>query len=185
MSDEAQVRENLHRSAYYYFKRTLTCFQLPIIVLSAISGSMQFLSKSYPTYESSIVTCTGSLSILVSIVSAVMTYLKLGEQLAKHEVAQTAWQNFYNNLTHQLNLSRELRDDPTEFVATVKLTYDRLFEISPIVSKSFIRQVKQKVSKGASPEFQIPPYLNGFKHTKVWSDEDDYHDNESNDAEMI
>ena len=94
------------------------------------------------------------------------------------------WQNFYNNLSHQLNLSRELRDNPVEFVKEMKLTYDRLFEISPIVARSFIREVKKKVKKGASEEFQIPPYLNGFHHTKVWNEEDEFQDNESDD-EMV
>ena len=44
-ADEAQVRESLHRKAYYHYKRWLTGFQIPIIVLSAVSGSVQFLSK--------------------------------------------------------------------------------------------------------------------------------------------
>jgi len=153
--------------------------------MSAVSGSLQFLSKSFPEYENTMVTCTGSLSILVSIISAVATYLKLGEQISKHEMAQQNWQNFYNNLSHQLNLSRELRDEPHEFVKTMKLQYDRLFELSPIVARSFIREVKKKVQKGASELFQIPPYLNGFHHTRVWNDEDNFADNESNREEMV
>jgi len=77
-ADEAQVNECMNRESFFYYKRMLTCFQLPIIVMSAVSGSFQFLSKSYPDYENLIVTCTASTSILVSIVSAVMSYLKLG-----------------------------------------------------------------------------------------------------------
>jgi len=174
--DESQIRENLHRQAYYHFKRTLSWFQLPIIILSAASGSLQFLSKSFPAYESGIVTGTATISISVSIISAIMTYLKLGEQQTKNEVAQIAWQDFYNRISHQLNLARELRDEPTEFLQKIKTDRDRLFEISPICSSKFILKVKKRVLKHATDEFQVPPYMNGFKHTRVWregNEEDD------------
>ena len=168
--DESQVREALHRRAYYWYKKTLTWFQLPIIILSAVSGSMQFLSKSFPEYENTIVTCTASLSITVSIISAVMTYLKLGESKTKNEVSQVAWQAFYNTVSHELNLTRALREDPVDFVKKMKADYDRLFEISPICNRRFIREIKKKVRKNATDEFQIPTYLNGFAHTHVWEE---------------
>ena len=171
MCDEAQVRESLHRKAYYWYKKTLTWFQLPIIILSALSGSMQFLSKSYPAFESTIVTITASTSISVSIISAVMTYLKLGESKTKNEVAQVAWQNFYNSVSHELNLTRELRQPPDEFLQKVKADYDRLHEISPICARHFIKAIKKKVRDNATDLFQIPTYLNGFKHTHVWVEE--------------
>ena len=174
--DEAQVREALHRKAYYWYKRSLTCFQLPIIILSALSGSLQFLSKSYPVHENSIVTGTASISILVSIVSAVMTYLKLGEFKTKNEIAQVAWQNFYNCVRHQLHLARNLRREPEEFLNEVKTTLDRLFEISPLCNRGFIREIRKRVEARATDKFMVPCYLNGFRHTSVW-EEDDYEDN--------
>lgn len=174
--DESQVREALHRRAYYWYKKSLTCFQLPIIILSALSGSMQFLSKSYPVFESSIVTGTAATSISVSIISAVMTYLKLGEFKTKHEISQVAWQNFYNTVKHELSLARGLREDSTEFLQKVKQNYDRLFEISPICNRGFIQAIKKKVMKNTSPQFVIPCYLNGFQHTPVFKQEQ-YEDN--------
>ena len=171
--DEAQVRESLHRKAFYSYKRSLAWFQLPIIILSAASGSVQFLSKSFPKHEGTIVTCTASVSIFVSIVTSIMTYLKLGENKSKNENSAVAWQGFYNNICHQLNLVRELREDSEKFLADVKQNYDRLFEISPICGRGFISQVKKSVRANSTEAFQIPNYLNGFHHTSVWRDPDD------------
>ena len=53
--DEAQTREALHRKSYYSYKKLTTCFNLPVIVLSCLSGSFQFLSKD-PEIEQHIVT---------------------------------------------------------------------------------------------------------------------------------
>ena len=180
--DEAQVRESLHRAAYHHYKRKLTCMQLPIIVLSALSGSVQLFSKSYPEYESEIITGTAFLSIGVSIISACLSYLKLGELKSRHEVSQIAWQNFYNSLVHQLNLAEEFRENPLEFLQEVRTTYDRLFEISPMLNRSFMIDVKKRVKKNATDRFIIPAYLNGFHHSHIWGDEDeDFVDNSVND----
>ena len=101
-----------------------------------------------------------------------MTYLKLGEAQSKNEVAQIAWQNFYNTVSHTLNLAPELRENPQDFLAKMTEAYNRLFEISPICSRRFILAVKKRVRQHANDEFQVPPYMNGFKHTNVWNDDE-------------
>ena len=185
-ADEAQVRESLHRKAFYFYTKSLSWFQLPIIILSAASGSVQFLSKSFPAVEGLIVTCTASVSICVSIITAIMTYLKLGENKSKNEISAVAWQGFYNNICHQLNLARHLREEADQFLADVKQSYDRLFEISPICNRGFISQVKKSVRKNATNAFQIPCYLNGYHHTMVYREEDDdFDDNTVPPAEVL
>jgi hypothetical protein len=120
-----------------------------------------------------LVTGTATLSIIVSIVSSVMTYLKLGETKSKHELAQINWQGFYNKIAHQLALDKHLREDAAEFLELVKSTYERLFELSPMISSQFVDRVKKKIKKYGTQEFQIPVYLNGFAHTRVWDNQDD------------
>ena len=179
--DEAQTREALHRKAFYSYKKLTTCFQLPIIVLSALSGSMAFLSKGYPAIEQYIVTGTASLSILVSVVSAVASYLKLGETKSKHETSQVAWQAFHNAIKHELALRRDLRQDPTDFIAEVKTTYQRLFEISPICNAKLIRKIRKRIDTYATEEFQVPTYLNGFRHSEVYREHGDDDGDEADD----
>ena len=175
--DEAQVRHSLHRKAYYSYKRLLSCFQIPLICGSMLSGSLQFLSKSFPDIEHHIVTGTASLSILVSIGGAIMSYLKLGESMTKNETCLVEWQMFHNKLAHQLALPRGDREDPEEYIASVKLQYDRMFEISPVCSQKFISATKKKIKKVASDAFQIPNYLNGFSHATVCREDEEFEDN--------
>ena len=181
--DEAQVRESLHRAAYHHYKRKLTCMQLPIIVLSALSGSVQLFSRSFPAVEGEIVMGTAFLSIGVSIISACLSYLKLGELKSRHEVSQVAWQNFHNSLMHQLNLAPEYRENPVEFIQEVRTTYDRLFEISPMLNRSFMNDVRRRVKANASNQFIIPSYLNGFHHARIYREED-FEDNSINGSEI-
>ena len=167
-SDESKIREALHRRSYYSYKRLTTCFNLPIIVLSALSGSLQFLSKGYPSIEQTIVTCTASVSILTAVLSAVASYLKIGESMSKHETSANSWLLFHNELKHQLALCRSKREDAAEFLTNVKTQYDRLFELSPICSNGMITTVKKKIAAHATEEFCVPTYMNGFKHSEVY-----------------
>ena len=176
--DEAQTREALHRRSFYSFKRLNTCFSLPVICLSALSGSFQFLSKGYPEIEQYIITGTAGISILTSVISAVAAYLKLGESKAAHEQAANQWLLFHNAIKHQLGLHRNKRQDSEEFLATTKTQYDRLFELSPICNSEMIHVIKKKIEAHATDQFETPTYLNGFRHTQVYrADDDSYEDN--------
>ena len=176
--DEAQTREALHRRSFYRFKKLTTCFNLPVIVLSCLSGSFQFLSKGYPEIEQHIVTGTASLSILTAIISAVASYLKLGESTSKHEQSANAWLLFHNEVKHQLSLRRDKRQDAEEFLKTCKTSYDRLFELSPICSSTMISAIKKKIVAHATDEFHVATYLNGFRHTEVYRvPDDDFEEN--------
>ncbi len=176
-ADESQTREFLHRRSYYSYKKLTTFFNLPVIVLSCLSGSLQFLSKGYPDIEQYIVTGTASLSILTAIISAVASYLKLGEQMSRHEQSANAWLLFHNGLKHQLSLSRPKRKEADEFLEECKTQYDRLFELSPICSSDQIKAIKKKITANATEEFVTPTYLNGFRHTEVYRADEEYEDN--------
>lgn len=172
-ADEAQVRESLHRASYYQFKKLTTCFQLPVIVLSALSGSFTFLAKSYKSVSEYITNATGGISIFVSIISAVASYLKLGETMSKHESAEVAWQDFFNMIKHELSLRRDMRTEAEAFLSKVKIDYQRLFEISPIVNQDIITRTKTKIQGLNHEQFNVPNYLNGFAHTPVYNHGDD------------
>ncbi len=176
--DEAQTREALHRRSFYKNQRCNTFLSLPVICLSAISGSFQFLSKGYPSIEQYIITGTAGLSILTSVISAVAAYLKLGELKAAHEQAANQWLLFHNAIKHQLGLHRNKREDSEEFLVTTKTQYDRLFELSPICSSTTISAIKKKVEAHATDQFHVATYLNGFRHTEVFrTDDDEYEEN--------
>jgi hypothetical protein len=102
-----------------------------------------------------------------------MSYLKIGESMTKNEISLVEWQSFHNQLQHQLALPRCDRQDPEEYIETVKQQYDRLFEISPVCNQKFISQTKKKIKRIATDEFQIPNYLNGFRHATVCEGSDD------------
>ena len=92
--------------------------------------------------------------------------------MTKNEQALIGWQNFFNHIKHQLSLERDQREAPDEFMLWVKNTYERLFELSPVISQKFINKTKQKIQKYGDNDFLVPNYLNGLSHTRAYPESD-------------
>ena len=176
--DEAACREKLHRESFYFYKKWSNVLSLPVVCLSALSGSLQFLSQSYEGLEKTIITCTGSLSVLVSLISAISNYLKLESSRAVHEQATNNWLNLYTEIRSQLLLRRDYREECAAFLKGVLEKRNHLFELSPIVKTQFIQKVKKGLKNVNG--FHKPTYLNGYSPTKAFKEneqKDDFSDN--------
>ena len=174
--DEAACREHLHRESFYFYKWWSNVLSLPVVCLSALSGSLQFLSQSYAGWEKTIITTTGSVSVLVSLISAVSNYLKLESNQAIHEQATNNWLTLYTEIRSQVLLRRDFRTDCSEFLRQILEKRNHLFELSPIVKSQFIRKVRKSLKK--VKDFHTPTYLNGHTPTKAYVREnEEYSDN--------
>jgi len=166
-SDEAMVLEKLNRLEYYKQKKRNNCFKLPIIIFSALSGSIQLLSKQFPSIEQHIITGTASLSIFTSILGSISAYLKLEERTGLHKRLNILWQTFHNKLKHILSLERGKRPPAKDCIEETINEYDRLIELSPIISKEITNTLKKKMKKSlpTDSDFRTPNYINGWSHT--------------------
>ena len=76
MGDEAQINAYLHKKAQEHFTIKNIKFQLPIIILSALSGTGNFISANFPAYSEYIILGVGGVSIFTSIISSVAQFYK-------------------------------------------------------------------------------------------------------------
>jgi len=185
LADEAQCRAQLHMKHSAYYNKLNTIFTLPVIVFSVIAGSGNFVSGSLEDkyIEQYLILGIGGLSIFTSVLSAVSNYLKLGQNSEAHRVAQLSWNKFLSTLMFQLRLTREYRTDATKLLRSITSEYDRLYETSPALKKSFISTLKKRLKKKKLPHFKAPWYLNGWTHMRSYNNDDEYEDNSDEKAE--
>ena len=176
-ADECVIRESLHREMYFAKSCMLKWFQIPAILFSSLSGSLQFLSKSFPSAESTIITCTGALSVLTAFISSIAAFLKIAEAQTRHYAAECGWQQLSNTIRHQLSLAPGLRVQATDFVLSCEQSYRQLFEVAPIIEKRYIVAIKRKVRKNATPDFEVPAIFNGWKHAFVYGRGEEWEEN--------
>ena len=180
LGDEAQINAYMHKMSNVYFASKNIKFQLPIIILSALSGTGNFISNNFPNYQQTIILAIGGISIFTSILSSVAQFLKVSQLSENHRISYLAWEKFYSTIKFQLRNRRESRDNLRDFISLVIPEYQRLKEISADIPKHICEKVKKR--KKNLHKMQVPYLINGFhpvipyKEEKI-EDEDDDNDN--------
>jgi len=168
LCDEAQVRNKLHRRCYEHFNKTNNWYQLPIIVISVLSGSGNFIAGQFPSIEQYMILVIGGFSMFNSIITSIAQYKKIAQLGEGHRIAYLQWGKFYSSLKFQLLQRKKNREPCGDFLRTTLDTYDRLFEISPNVPQSFITQLHRELGRThIDPNFKKPYYLNGWSHIQA------------------
>lgn len=174
LADEAQINSYLHNKAHLYYSAKNIRYQLPIIVLSAISGSGNFVSTNFPSISNYIIIGIGCLSIVTSIISSVAQFLKLSELSEGNRMSYLNWEKFHHNIKFQLRKKRTFRDNIKEFLNNILQEYQRLKEISPIIPNhisDIIRKKRKKVK--AINEMVMPSYIDAFHHIRPYTKKDE------------
>jgi hypothetical protein len=182
LGDEAQINAYLHKKSNEYYTVQNIKYQLPIIILSALSGTGNFISSNFPTYQQIIVLAVGGVSIFTSIISSVAQFLKVSQLSESHRISYLSWEKFHSNIKFQLNKRRESRDNLKEFLSVVVPEYQRLKEISSSIPKHICDNVKR--NKKNFKNMQVPYMLNGFHPVIPYKNEKD-DDDDSNDNGLI
>jgi hypothetical protein len=165
----------MHKKAQAYYTSQNIKYQLPIIVLSALSGTGNFVSANFPDYSSIIILAVGGVSIFTSIISSVAQFLKVSQLSESHRMSYLSWEKFHSTIKFQLNKRRANRDDLKDFISLIVPEYQRLKEISADIPKHICEQVKK--NKKNLSKMQVPYMLNGF-HPVVAYKEEEVEDNE-------
>jgi hypothetical protein len=181
LTDEAQVRSRIHMKQHMYYRCRNQLFTLPVVILSVISGSGSFISEGYTDLTKKyMIMGIGTLSIFISIVSAVSQFLKLAQNEEANRMAALAWGKFYSRIRFQLYLKRKDRDSCHDFLQSIFSEYDRLYEISPPLLSKFIKHVRKKLRGQDMNGFKLPYYMNGVERMVK---HDEYEDNTFEDDE--
>ena len=160
LGDESQINAFMHKKASSYYTTQNIKYQLPIIVLSALSGTGNFISANFPEYSAIIILAVGGVSIFTSIISSVAQFLKVSQLSESHRMSYLSWEKFHSTIKFQLNKRRSNRENLKDFISLIVPEYQRLKELSSDIPKHICEQVKR--NKKSLNKMQIPYMLNGF-----------------------
>ena len=173
LGDESQLQSICHMYSHEEFSKRSRKFQLPIIILSVISGSGNFVSSSFPDYQELIILGVGVLSIFTSIISSIAQYLKLAEKSESHRIAFISWEKFYNSVRFQLCRRRADREEITNYMKNTTGEFQRLQEISPILPEHIVtKAMNNGKTKKQIKQMSIPVSLRSVVPSTWWRETD-------------
>jgi len=167
--DESQLRHRLHKRCYEHYDKYNKYWTLPIIILSIISGSGNFISQSFPGIEKIMVLSIGGLSVITSMISSIAQFLKLATLSEGNRIAMLSWGKFYSNIMFQISIRKRDRDDCKDFLNTIMGEVQRLQEISPNIPEYMIKKFRQEILDTLPIGFKIPPWFNGIRHFEAYN----------------
>jgi hypothetical protein len=171
LGDEAQLQALCHMKSHEEFSTRSRGYQLPIIILSVMCGSGNFVSTSFPDNQDMIILGVGVLSIITSIISSIAQYLKLAEKSEAFRIAYVSWEKFYNNIRFQLSKRKDDREELKNYMSAVTNEYQRLQEISPLLPDKITKSILWNKKKVIKQGMNVPVSLRNVKPTGWWDDD--------------
>ena len=100
LGDESQIRQKLHSRHANWYQARHNRYNIPIVILSVVSGSGAFLSEHFVGLgKKVIVLAVGGISIITSVISSISTYLKLAQLGEGHRLAALSWGKFFSKIS--------------------------------------------------------------------------------------
>lgn len=121
------------------------CFGVPAIALSAIVGTAVFSTWGTSSKFEWIRILFGLLSMLVSAITALQTFLNLSDRAAKHKIAGASYGAIRRELELLKTLPPKKEDEMYDAIRTIKSKMDELAENSPGIPSNFKKKIDEKL----------------------------------------
>jgi len=136
----------MHHRSFLLYKKLSLRFNLPVIVLSTITGTANFAQSSFPeSMRGTVPSIIGGMNLIAGLIATIMQFLKINELVENHRAAALTHGSLSRNIRLQLSLPREERKkEGLKFVDECKAEYDRLLEQSPAIPKEILKKFEKE-----------------------------------------
>ena len=157
----------LHNYSTRKYKRKYHHYQIPIIVLSTLTGTANFAADSYVPegYKQGFSALVGTLNIAAGIMGTLLAFLKYAEIYEGHRISALAWSKLSRTIEIELALHDKKRKPCKEFLKVMRSEYDNLLESSPNIDLDIIQMFNKKF-KDSYPNVRKPVICNGLREIK-------------------
>jgi len=161
----------LHNYGQRKYKLKYHHLQIPIIILSTLTGVGNFAVDSYiPTdYKKGFTAVVGGFNIFTGILGTLLSFLRYSEIYEGHRIAALAWGKLSRNIEIELSLHDKKRKPCRDFLKICRSEYDNLLESSPSIDLDIISMFNKRF-KGEYPGVRRPVICNGLKAIKPFKE---------------
>ena len=159
----------LHNYSTRKYKKKYHHLQIPIIILSTLTGTANFATDSYvpKDYQHGFSAGVGSLNIACGILGTLLAFLKYAEIYEGHRISALSWSKLSRNIEIELSLQDSKRKSCRDFLKVCRAEYDNLLEGSPNIDLDIIGMFNKKF-EGKYDGVRKPIICNGLKEIKAY-----------------
>jgi hypothetical protein len=161
IGEQAQCFSILHRRSERYYAYFNHFIAIPVIVLSTISGSGNFIFGGDKDASMAV----GSLSILIGVIQTLGTYFRFAQLSEANRISAIQYNKLYQKISTELALTREHRIDANILLSDIREVTERLEETSPVIPLSVIEAFKKDYAH--YKDVSRPNIANGLENIKI------------------
>ena len=145
LGEKSYCYSYLHKKAEALYSKKATKIDLPVIILSTLSGTLSIGNSAiFGVYEKEANMGIGVLSIFVSILNTIGTYFCFSKRAENHRLNHIQYGKLHRFLEIELKLCRKERMNPNDLLKVVREQYERLDEISPLIPQKILNRFQNK-----------------------------------------
>tara|TARA_R110002072_G_scaffold37689_1_gene109857 strand:+ start:152 stop:859 length:708 start_codon:yes stop_codon:yes gene_type:complete len=162
----------LHNYSTRKYRKKYHHLQIPIIILSTLTGTANFATDSYVPvdYQHGFSAGVGTLNIACGILGTLLAFLKYAEIYEGHRISALAWSKLSRTIEIELSLQNKKRKPCREFLKVMRSEYDNLLESSPTVDLDIINFFNKKF-EGKYDDVRKPIICNGLREIKPYGED--------------
>jgi len=162
----------LHNFSQRKYKKKYHHLQIPIIIISTLTGTANFATDSYVPqgFQQGFSAGVGSLNIFCGILGTLLSFLRYSEIYEGHRISALAWSKLGRAIEIELSLHDKKRKPCRDFLKICRSEYDNLLESSPNIDLDIISLFNKKF-KDDYPNVRKPIICNGLKAIKPYKSE--------------
>lgn len=157
----------LHKRAEQLYSYRRTWIDLPVIVISAVTGFLSAGSTSLFTDAKVSSVALGVASLFVSVLNTAGSYFGWAKRAEGHRISAIQYSKLCRFLTIEMSLPRDERMSAHDLLKQTKDQYDRLAEISPLIPELLIAEFKHKFA--TVTDIAHPDIANGLDKIVVYT----------------
>lgn len=163
----------LHTKSAKKYNKLDVFINIPVIVLSTITGSASIGSQSLFNGSTIAPVIIGIISLFVGVLNTLGSYFGWAKRSENHRLSAIAYNKHHNFIRIELSLPREQRLRPEELLKIIKEGLDRLNETAPEIPNDVIKDYKALF--GQLTEISKPTICNGLHQIEVYSQQREIH----------
>lgn len=165
--EKAHCLSWLHKRAEALYSFRTMFIDLPVIILSTLTGAASIGSKSLFGDSDTAPVALGLVSLFVSLLNTIGTYFSWARRAESHRVSYLQYSKMYRFLNVEMSLPRVERMKPRDLLKYVRDEYERLSEISPLIPPNLIKVFNEKFSH--EKEISQPEEANGLEKITIYT----------------
>jgi len=146
-ADHAVCYKLLHERAYKKYWCFNAWIQIPIIIISTVTGSGNFASASISN-NNLFIFILGAFNILAGILVTITNYLGIAQKIEIHRIMSISWEKLNRKIEIELIKERIDRMSAKDFIHNISGEYNKLIDLSPLLSNDILRWFIKIIDSG-------------------------------------